>query len=89
MEVLLALSLVGVLLTSGRKWKRWDRIAEVQILEIEADGKLGEHSRLAHVVEKDGSVCRLHVQVDVPAMAGYLQSWFRQEGSKVILSVTQ
>jgi hypothetical protein len=64
----------------------WDRVGEVRVVEVEAGGKPLEHRLVGHAVEQEGSVYRLHVQVDVPT-EGYMKSRFRRLGSRVVLNV--
>lgn len=65
----------------------WDRVGRVKVEEAVDAGKAAIPFRLiGHVVEQEGAVFRLHVQVDL-ASSAYLEGPMRKEGGKIRLRV--
>ncbi|QDT43852.1 hypothetical protein Pan241w_39560 [Gimesia alba] len=66
----------------------WKEISSVEVSSARAAGQDIQNRLLGYTVETEGQRQRLHIQVDLPT-TGYMQSAFRQKGSKIVLKVSR
>ncbi len=62
--------------------KGWDSVSGVDVVGVNAAGKVLPHRLVGYAVEQDDNRHRLHVQIDVPAQ-GFQQSPLRVQGAIV------
>lgn len=63
----------------------WESITDLQIGVVQAGGQELPHRLVSYAVETSLGTHRLHVQIDLPT-TGYMESTFRQEGARVVVS---